>query len=156
MSNNFRKTAFLKKNMNFLTKDSLLRVLTIKIQGVICSCMRQNNFVFFFVCKHFSSFGLTFPGKNCRQIYGKSNTSVWRNLSTFTTPKFVSKILCCSFSLQFSFFFFRTAVLLKLFDITFSSYKHCNFSRGYLLVKMAFKTVTRTLKLRSLYYINID
>ena len=32
--------------------------------------------------------------------------------------------------------FFRTAVLRKLFDIRFS-YKHCNFSRVCLLVKMA-------------------
>ena len=36
--------------------------------------------------------------------------------------------------------FFRTPVLRK-FDITFS-YKHCNFSRNCLLVKMAGKTVT--------------
>ena len=36
------------------------------------------------------------------------------------------------------------AVLRKLFDIRFS-YKHCNFSRGCLLVKMASKTVTRSI-----------
>ena len=36
---------------------------------------------------------------------------------------------------------FRTAILEKLFDIIFS-YKHCNFSRGCLLVKMASKSVT--------------
>ena len=40
--------------------------------------------------------------------------------------------------------FFRTAVLPKLFDIRFS-YKHCNFSHVYLLVKMAWKTVTRSI-----------
>ena len=39
-------------------------------------------------------------------------------------------------------FFFRTAVLRKLFDIRFS-YKHCNFSRVCLLFNMASKTVTR-------------
>ena len=32
----------------------------------------------------------------------------------------------------------------KLFDIGFS-YKHCNFSRVYLLVKMASKTMTRSI-----------
>ena len=40
--------------------------------------------------------------------------------------------------------FFRTAVLRKLLDIRFS-YKHCNFSRVCLLVKMASKTVTRSI-----------
>ena len=38
--------------------------------------------------------------------------------------------------------FFMTAILRKLFDIRFS-YKHCNFARGCLLVKMASKTVIR-------------
>ena len=41
--------------------------------------------------------------------------------------------------------FFRTAVLRKLFDIRFL-YKHCNFSRVCLLVKMASKTVTRSIR----------
>ena len=40
--------------------------------------------------------------------------------------------------------FFRGAVLRKLFDIRFS-YKHCNFSHICLLVKMASKTVTRSI-----------
>ena len=40
--------------------------------------------------------------------------------------------------------FSKTAVLRKLFDIRFS-YKHCNFSRVCLLVKMASKTVTRSI-----------
>ena len=39
---------------------------------------------------------------------------------------------------------FRKAVLRKLFDIRFS-YKHCNFSHVCLLVKMASKTVTRSI-----------
>ena len=38
------------------------------------------------------------------------------------------------------FFFFRTAVLRKLLD-----YKRCNFSLGCQLVKMASKTVTRSI-----------
>ena len=37
------------------------------------------------------------------------------------------------------------AVLWKLFDIYRFSYKHCNFSRVCLLVKMASKTVTRSI-----------
>ena len=49
--------------------------------------------------------------------------------------------LLCSFSLQL-IFLFRTVVLRKLFDIRFS-YKHCNFSRRCLLVKMTSKTVIR-------------
>ena len=40
---------------------------------------------------------LRFPGKKCKQIYGKSKASVWGNLSTvIRPPKFVSKILCCA------------------------------------------------------------
>ena len=42
------------------------------------------------------------------------------------------------------YIFFRTFVLRKLFDIRFSS-KHCNFSPACLLVKMASKTVTRSI-----------
>ena len=44
--------------------------------------------------------------------------------------------------------FIRTAVLRKLFDTTFS-YKHCNFSRVCLLVKMASKSGTRSTVKRS-------
>ena len=59
-----------------------------------------------FVCKIFSSqCRLTFLGKNCRKIYGKSKASVWRNLSTVTAPKIcLYNPLLCSFSLQFIFF----------------------------------------------------
>ena len=39
-----------------------------------------------FVYKNFSSCRLTFPGKNCRQIYGNSKAIVWGNLSTGTAP----------------------------------------------------------------------
>ena len=52
--------------------------------------------------------------------------------------KFISRILCCVASIDSSFYFFRTTVLRKLFDIRFS-FKHCYFSRGCLLVKMASK-----------------
>ena len=79
-----------------------------------------------FVCKKLSSCRLKFPGKNCRQIYGKSKASIWRSLGTVTDPKFVSKILCCVALAYKSYFQFRTAILRKLFDIRFS-YKHCNF-----------------------------
>ena len=65
------------------------------------------------------------------------------NLSTVTAPKICwLNPLLCSFSLQF-IFFSRTAVLQKLFDIGFS-YKHCNYSRVCILVKMASKTVTKS------------
>ena len=52
-----------------------------------------------------------------------------------------------SFALLLSFtidILFRTAILWKLFDIRFS-YNHCNFSCVCLLVKMASKTVTRSI-----------
>ena len=66
-----------------------------------------------------------------------------RNLSTRMPQFFFSTILCFVALVYNSFFFFRTAFVRKLFDIRFS-YKHCNFSRGCLLVKMASKTVTRS------------
>ena len=34
------------------------------------------------------------PGKNYRQIYGKSKASLWRNLGTGRLPNFFSTILC--------------------------------------------------------------
>ena len=77
-------------------------------------------------------------------MYGNSNASLWRNLGTGTPPKFFRIILCFE-ALVYNWYFFRTAVLRKLFDIRFS-YKHCNFSRLCLLVKMASKTVTRSIQ----------
>ena len=56
--------------------------------------------------------------------------------------------MLCSFSLQL-IFLLRTAVLRKLFDIRFS-YKHCNFSHVCLLVKVASKTVTKSINLVAL------
>ncbi|CAH3129352.1 unnamed protein product [Porites lobata] len=47
---------------------------------------------------------------------------------------------------------FATAFLRKLFDIGFS-YKHCNFSRVCLLVKMASKTVTRSSAARPFFLV---
>ena len=59
-----------------------------------------------------------------------------------TPSNFFSRILR-SEALVYKSYFFRTAVLRKLFDIRFS-YNHCNFSRVCLLVKVASKTVTRS------------
>ena len=84
-SNDFRRTAVLKKKM--YCKASLYW----KSWGRFI-CSYKNTFYTFF-CKIFSSWRLKFPGKNCRQIYGKSKASFCRNLSTITAPKFVSKIL---------------------------------------------------------------
>ena len=55
---------------------------------------------------------------------------------------FTDNPLLCSFSTIDVFF--RTAVLWKLFNIRFS-YKHCNFSHVCLLIKMVWKTVTRSI-----------
>ena len=64
-------------------------------------------------------------------------------ISTGTPPNFFqdNPLLQLQFTIDI---LFRTAVLRKLFDIRFS-YKHCNFSRVCLLVKMASKTVTRSM-----------
>ena len=81
--------------------------------------------------------------ENYRQIYGKSKASLWRIISSGTPPNFLGQ----SFALYLQFaidIFFRTAFLRKLLEITFS-FKHCNFSRVFLLVKMASKTMTRSI-----------
>ena len=86
--------------------------------------------------------------ENYRQIYGKSKDSLWRNLAQVRPQIFLGQ----SFALQLQFtikIFFRTAVLPKLFDNRFS-YKYCNFSHVCLLVKMASKTVTRSISIQIL------
>ena len=66
-------------------------------------------------------------------------------LPEHVTLSIFSSIEYLGVKLQFTnHIFFRTAVLRKLFDIRFS-YNHCNFSRVCLLVKMASKTVTRSI-----------
>ena len=79
-----------------------------------------------------------------RQIYGKTKASLWRNLSTGMPPIFFRTILCFVALVYNIDIFFRTAVLWNLFDIRFS-YKHCNFLHVCLLVKMALKTLTRSI-----------
>ena len=69
--------------------------------------------------------------------------SLQRNLITSTPPKFFRTILCFV-ALVYNLYFFRKAVMRKLFDIRFSC-KHCNFSRICLLFKIASKTVTRSI-----------
>ena len=94
--------------------------------------------------------------ENYRQIYmiyGKSKARLWRNLSTGMPPKFFRTILCIV-ALLYNWYFFRTAVLLKLSDIRFS-YKHCNVSRVCLLVKMASKTVTRSMDHSERFWIKL-
>ena len=59
-------------------------------------------------------------------------------------PKFFFSTILCFVALLQLIFCFRKAVLRKLFDIWFS-YKHCNFSHVCLLVKMASKTVTKSI-----------
>ena len=78
-----------------------------------------------------------------RQTFGKSKASLQRNLITSTPPKFFRTILCIV-ALVYNLYFFRKAVMQKLFDIRFSC-KHCNFSRICLLFKIASKTVTRSI-----------
>ena len=62
-------------------------------------------------------------------------------------PSIFFSTILRSETLVYNSYFFRTAVLQKLFDIRFS-YKTYNFSRICLLVKMASKTVTRFIRLR--------
>jgi len=76
-------------------------------------------------------------------MYRKFKKVVLGLLVHLTPLIFFSKILR-SEALVYKSYFFRRAVLRKLLDIRFS-YKLCNFSRVCLLVKMASKTVTRSI-----------
>ena len=65
-------------------------------------------------------------------------------LAQVTASNFFRRILRSEGFNSFFFLFFRiAAVLRKLFDFRFS-YKHCNFSRGWLPVEIASKTVIRS------------
>ena len=68
------------------------------------------------------------------------------SLLVHVTPSSFFKRILRSKAFFTNHIFFKTAVLRKLFDIRFS-YNHCNFSRVCLLVKMASKTVTRSIEL---------
>ena len=112
MSNNFLKTAVGSKktwivNLSF----TLLRTLLKKFEGVTCNYMHKNNFLKFSIhlsAKMFLPAHYNFR-KNCRQICGKSKTSVWRNFSTGSAPN----PLLCSFSLKFiSLLFFIIIIFL--------------------------------------------
>ena len=108
MPNNFRKTAVLKKiwivNKSFTPKDS-----TGKNWGRYMQLHALESLFYFLIGLSViisSTCRLKFPGKKCKQIYGKSKASVWGNLSTvIRPPKFVSKILCCVSLVYNSYFF---------------------------------------------------
>ena len=78
-----------------------------------------------------------FLGLLYRQMYRKFEKVVLGHLAHIKPSVFFSRILR-SEDLVYNSYFFRTAILRKLFDIRFL-YKHCNFSRGCLSVKMPLK-----------------
>ena len=65
-------------------------------------------------------------------------------LLTHVTPLISFSRFLRSEALVYNSYFFRTAILRKLFDFRFS-HKHCNFARLCLLFKTASKTVTRSI-----------
>ena len=100
-------------------------------------------------CLNFFRFSIylsvIFPGTlTYSQMYRKFKKVVLGLLAHVTPSIFFRRILRSEALVYNSYFSFRTAVLRKLFDIRFS-YKHYNFSRDCLLVKMASKTVTRAI-----------
>ena len=82
-------------------------------------------------------------GLSYRQMYRKFKKVVLGLLPHLMPLIFFSTILR-SEALVDNSYFFQNSCFRKLFDIRFS-YKHCNFSHICLLVKMAFKTVTRSI-----------
>ena len=83
MSNNFRRTAVLKK-YELWTKASFLGILLQKIEGVTCAKRPRTTFLMH----------LRKSRENYRQIYGKSKANLWRNLGTGTPPNVFRTILC--------------------------------------------------------------
>ena len=80
--------------------------------------------------------------ENYRQIW-KIYSKPLEKFKHRYAPKCFRTILCFV-AFVYNWYFFRTAVLRRLFDIRFS-YKHCIFSRVCLLVEMASKTMTRSI-----------
>ena len=100
MSNNFRITDIPKKKNELQTKASLQRILLKKVRALHgLACARRPR-----------TLSIHLAVRNAREklqknIYGKSKTSLWRNLSTGTPPKmFKYNPLLCSFCLQLIFF----------------------------------------------------
>ena len=91
----------------------------------------------------FPYMSVIFPGLSYRQMYRKFKKVVLGLLVHVTPSNLFGRILRGEALVYKLYFFFRTAVLRKLFDIRFS-YNLCNCSRVCLLVKMASKTVTRS------------
>ena len=83
-----------------------------------------------------------FPGKRLQANVYKILKSGSKAYSCMQRPQFFSGE---SLGVKIYFaihIFFRTAVLRKFLDIRFS-YKHCNFSRGCLLVKTVIRPIER-------------
>ena len=97
ISNNFRRTAVLKK-YDLQTKASLLRIVLKNLTALYALEDLEPLFKFPI---HLS---LGKSQENYRQTYGKSKASLWRNLSTGTPPHiFKDNPLLCTFSLQLIF-----------------------------------------------------
>ena len=94
----------------------------------------------------FHIFICNFLRTSYRQMYRKFKKVALRLLVHVTPSIFFNRILWREALVykNINYILIRTAVLRKLFDIRFS-YKHCNFSCVCLLVKMASKTVTRSI-----------
>ena len=124
MSSNSKKTAVLKKK-------SIYYKLKLQSKGLS----------YFRFSIHLSEI---FLGLSYGQMYRKFKKVVLSLLVHVTPLIFFSRILR-SEALVYKSYFFRRAFFRKLFDIRFS-YKHCNFSRVCLLVKMVSKSVTRSIQ----------
>ena len=74
------------------------------------------------------------------------------SLLAHVTPSNFFRRILRSEALVYKSYFFRTAVLRKLFDIRFSN-NHCNFARVCLLVKTASKTLTRSITITVLTFL---
>ena len=150
MWNNFHKNGCSEKKYQLpelkLQSKGLSRTI---LEAYLCLNFSRGLLQIFhiFVC----NFPGTFLQTNVQKILksGSRSSSACNALNFFSGESLGVK-------LQFTnHIFFRTAVLRKLFDIRFS-YKHCNFSHVCLLVKMASKTVSRSILQRSIFKLTLD
>ena len=143
MSNNFRKTAFLKKNINCKRKLQSGGLQLNILGAYLCLNFSRGLLQIFniFVC----NFSRGFLTDKCIENFEKLFQVFSLSSSACNALIFFQQNPFKRVKLQFTtHIFLRKAVLRKLLDIRFS-YKHCNFSRFCLLVKVASKTVARSI-----------
>ena len=132
-----------RKKNELQTKALLLRILRKKkLRALYITCARRPRTTFF-------KFSIHLSVRKSWEKLDKYMENLKQALEKFKhryAPIFFSTILCFVALVYKSYiFFFRTPALRKLFDFRFS-YEHCHCSHVCLIVKMASRTMTRSIR----------